>query len=138
MKDTTPVTSGQSTSCPNCGATTVDDDGDCTSCREPGVPSSPRDFTRLANEEHALCESSARDAVQHAVAAGQYLLKVKAIIHHGQWDAWLKFQFAASHRTANAYMRLAREYPKLSPQIGSTAANLTIRKALASVAYVNR
>jgi hypothetical protein len=60
------------------------------------------------NEEHERCAAAAKTAITHAIAAGELLIEAKAGVGHGQWSAWLEANFAASARTAQGYMRLAR------------------------------
>jgi hypothetical protein len=72
---------------------------------------SPRSLSPLATairREHEAAEASWRDAVAHAVRAGELLIEAKAKLSHGEWLPWLERNFPASVRTAQGYMRLAR------------------------------
>jgi hypothetical protein len=82
------------------------------------------------NEGHRLAESHARSAVEHALRCGELLIEAKAKINHGQWLPWLKANCAVSERTAQAYVRLARELPALAPGKAQRVADLPLREAL--------
>jgi Protein of unknown function (DUF3102) len=82
--------------------------------------------TELRREVEAA-EASWRDAVGHAIRAGELLLEAKAQLKHGRWGAWLDANFPGSRTTATNYMRLARE--------SATVADLpTVREAVAALA----
>lgn len=57
---------------------------------------------------------------------GRRLIEAKGQLEHGAWSVWLKEQVSFSERSAQNFMRLAREYP--NPQ---TFADLGVSKALA-------
>ena len=57
---------------------------------------------------------------------GRRLIEAKDQLEHGAWSAWLKDRVSFSERSAQNFMRLAREYP--NPQ---TFADLGASKALA-------
>ena len=65
------------------------------------------------NDAHRHATQAAQAAVEHAINAGNLLLQAKAHVKHGAWLTWMKENCEVSERTAQAYMRLAREYPKL-------------------------
>src|SRR5215216_3184776 len=94
----------------------------------------PRTLAALAeqiNEEHRLCEQAARNSVEHARAAGEMLIEAKSQVPHGGWLPWLEENFEDSERTAQVYMRIARDWPRLQ-EAGKTqrAADLSVRTAL--------
>lgn len=60
------------------------------------------------NEEHQLCEQSFREGLQHAIGAGELLIEARALCKHGEWLDWLTANCEVSERTAQAYMRVAR------------------------------
>jgi Protein of unknown function (DUF3102) len=75
----------------------------------PETPEPSLDELRAAIEhEHACAIEAYRDAVLHAIRAGDLLLQAKARVGHGGWLPWLADNFPASTRTAQGYMRLAR------------------------------
>lgn len=73
-----------------------------------GDPGMVLELAVRINHEHERCASAAQTAIGHAIAAGELLIEAKAEIGHGRWSAWLEENFAASARTAQGYMRLAR------------------------------
>lgn len=67
-------------------------------------------------------------AAVNIVRMGQLLIEAKAMLPHGQWGSWLKEKVEFSERSAQNFMRVAREYaanPQLVADLGS------IRKAVA-------
>jgi Protein of unknown function (DUF3102) len=71
----------------------------------------PRRLAVLAVEirtEVAAAEEDFQSAVQHAIRAGALLIEAKAQVKHGQWLPWLEGNFPASSRSAQGYMRLAK------------------------------
>ena len=74
------------------------------------------DLTALAGQikhEHGQCENAARSAVQHAIRAGELLVDAKARCQHGTWKRWIEEHCGFSLRTAQLYMGIARDVPKL-------------------------
>lgn len=87
-------------------------------------------LSRLADEigrEVRAAEDAWRDAVGHAIKAGQLLIEAKSLVRHGDWLPWLEHHFPGSARTASNYMRLARN--------SADVADLpTVRDAIAALA----
>lgn len=82
------------------------------------------------NAEHEAAENHARKAIEHARAAGDKLLLAKAGVAHGQWLPWLSANCPRlAERTAQAYMKLARNWATLQRK-SATVADLTINDAL--------
>ncbi|MDV7210122.1 DUF3102 domain-containing protein [Azotobacter beijerinckii] len=79
-------------------------------------------------------ESAARTAVELAIEAGQQLNTAKEQVPHGQWESWLSENVEAAPRTAQAYMRLAREVPLLSAEEAQRVADLPLREAMKAIA----
>jgi hypothetical protein len=71
--------------------------------------------------------------LQHALAVGDLLLKAKAIVGHGNWGEWLRDHCEMSDRSAQAYMRLARNRGAIEAKSAGTA-DLSIEAALAALA----
>jgi hypothetical protein len=82
------------------------------------------------NAEHHACVAATVSALEHATAAGALLLQAKAEQGHGAWLPWLEANFAGSVRTAQVYMRLARDPLKLQVAKAQGAAHLSISGAL--------
>ena len=93
------------------------------------------DLAELANREHRACETALQAGLQHALNAGQALTEAKAQCPHGEWLPWLQEHFEGSERTAQAYMRVAREWPALqADQKRNGVADLSYREALKALA----
>jgi Protein of unknown function (DUF3102) len=80
--------------------------------------------------EHAQCEVTMRAGVEHALKAGELLIEAKALCGHGEWGNWLQTHCEFSERTAQGYMRLAREWPDLAESKAQHVADLSLRGAL--------
>lgn len=92
------------------------------------------DIAKQINLQHVLAETSARTAVAHAVEAGKLLLAAKEQAPHGQWLSWLAANVSFSERTAQLYMRVCRETPKLDGAKAQRVAYLPLREAMALLA----
>jgi Protein of unknown function (DUF3102) len=78
-----------------------------------GAEPPPRPIAKLleaANREHRKANASARDAVEHAVRAGEALCRARELCKAGEWGAYLPLAFEGSMRTAQKYMRIARHW----------------------------
>jgi hypothetical protein len=62
---------------------------------------------RIRNRHEAVAEAL-KHSVEHAMAAGDLLIEAKAQLKHGQWGEWLQTFCSLSERTAQRYIRLAR------------------------------
>jgi hypothetical protein len=54
-----------------------------------------------------------RTIIEEALKAGEYLIEVKRRERHGNWGQWLKGHCKIPERTAQRYMRLKEEWPKI-------------------------
>src|SRR6266850_8495577 len=63
--------------------------------------------------EHAAFGEGLRDSLEHARTAGTLLNEAKEKMTHGYFGAWIKQQCDLSHRTANNYMLIAREWSRV-------------------------
>jgi hypothetical protein len=83
--------------------------------------------------EHDATAIAMQRGVDHAMAAGDLLIEAKAQLKHGQWLPWLRDHCAMSERTAQLYMRLAKNRAEIeaNPQ---RAADLSLRGAVAQLA----
>jgi hypothetical protein len=91
------------------------------------------DLAKQINEAHRLCEAAMNTGLAHALDAGRLLLEAKRQCQHGTWLPWLKENFKGSKRTAQAYLRLHREYPQLKLKAHRVAL-LSMRQAIVNVA----
>jgi Protein of unknown function (DUF3102) len=82
------------------------------------------------NDAHAEAERALRASVEHAIRAGELLIKAKRLVgRHGMWSQWLQDNIAFSERLAQAYMRLAR----LPIENRNAVAGLPLREALSAI-----
>jgi Protein of unknown function (DUF3102) len=81
----------------------------------------------IRSEHEAVCQS-ARQTLQHAIKAGELLLEAKRLVGHGPWSQWLDEHCDVSQRSAQAYMRLAKNRTVLAK--AQSSADLTIDQAL--------
>ena len=85
------------------------------------------------NLAHADCESGLRKSLTSAIEAGKLLADAKELVSHGQWLPWLTDNCACGERTAQGYMRLAKNAGSLTSNT-QRVSDLTIRGALAALA----
>jgi hypothetical protein len=85
-------------------------------------------------DKHQAALSAAANAVSLAREAGELLIQAKGQVAHGQWAEWLKANVPFSERTAQGYMRLVRELPKLDDEKAQRVAVMPLRKALRAIA----
>ena len=86
------------------------------------------------NAEHRAAQQAARKTITHVLKAGELLIEAKAKVQHGEWLSWLQQNCTFSERTAQTYMRVAREYPKLDEVNAQRVADFSLRQALRSIA----
>ena len=67
------------------------------------------EIMKEACEGHTAVLDANNRSKSGALVSGAALLKAKALVPHGEWDECLKKHFNASNRTAQRYMRVARE-----------------------------
>lgn len=92
------------------------------------------ELAQSINRAQSRIESLLTDAVENAVTAGNALICAKALVLHGEWQKWISDNCQISDRTARAYMRLARELPKLSHAKRQSVAVLPLRDVFAEMA----
>lgn len=93
-------------------------------------------LTNLAasiRREHEAAQECASKAVEHAKRAGELLIEAKAAVGHGEWLSWLAANVQLSGRTCQAYMRVARELPKLEGEKAQRVADMSLRDAMRSL-----
>jgi hypothetical protein len=73
-----------------------------------------------------------RQSVENGMAAGDLLIEAKAQLKHGHWLPWLRDNCNISERTAQLYMRLAKNRAAIEEQAKSaTVADLNLNEAAA-------
>jgi hypothetical protein len=81
--------------------------------------------------EHAATGAALKSSIDHSIAAGELLIEAKAKVPHGQWLPWLRDNCAISERTAQLYMRLAKNRTAIEGQIRNGVADLSLNEAAA-------
>jgi hypothetical protein len=81
--------------------------------------------------EHEATADSLKSSVEHAMAAGDLLIEAKAQLKHGQWLPWLTEHCAMSERTAQLYMRTAKNRATIEIHIRNGVADLNLNQAAA-------
>jgi hypothetical protein len=88
------------------------------------------DLAARIRAEHEATSSALKSSVGHAIAAGELLLEAKELLKHGQWLPWLAEHCAISERTAQLYMRCAKNRAAIEANT-QRVADLTINEAAA-------
>jgi hypothetical protein len=91
-------------------------------------PASLSQLAERINSEHEATEANARASIQHARAAGELLLQVKAQVGHGNWLAWVQHHCQFSERMARRYMKIADRWTELANR--TRASDFSVREGL--------
>lgn len=90
------------------------------------------DLAARIKSEHEAVAIALKDSVRHAIAAGEMLLEAKKQVgQHGQWLPWLREYCTISERTAQLYMRCAKNRTAIEEQIRNGVADLSLNEAAA-------
>ena len=89
----------------------------------------PSELPARINDAHEKVKQALRRGAEHAVEAGRLLLQAKATVRHGNWLEWVGANCKFSERTAQLYMRLAEEAPRLESKT-QRIADLTVNDAI--------
>jgi Protein of unknown function (DUF3102) len=89
------------------------------------------DLAARIKTEHEAVATSLKESVRHAIAAGEMLIEAKAQVKHGQWLPWLREHCTISERTAQLYMRCAKNRKEIEKQNRNGVADLTLNEAAA-------
>src|SRR6266849_265246 len=111
-----------------------DEEHKCSESRtESPVLSRLADLAERIKVEHNAYVAAVKKSAEHAMAAGDALIEAKAQLKHGEWLPWLKGHCEISERTAQVYMRLARNRSEIeaNPQ---RVADLSLRGAASLLA----
>ena len=73
------------------------------------------------------------DVFRHAFEVGHALIEARGLVGHGRWQNWVLTECGLSLRSASDYVRLARHEEFLKAEIGSSAADLSLRGALRAI-----
>jgi hypothetical protein len=81
---------------------------------------------------HQATTENLRRSVENAMACGDLLIEAKAQLKHGQWLPWLQDHCLISERTAQLYMRTAKNRAIIEAMAKSaTVADLTLNETAA-------
>ncbi len=72
------------------------------------IKSELKKLAKEANKHHQEVRGHLISALDHARQCGEFLIKAKKLVKHGQWQRWLRKNFSFSYETAADYMRVAR------------------------------
>lgn len=89
------------------------------------------DLAARIRAEHDAAAQSLRDSVRHAIAAGELLIEAKAQLEHGQWLPWLREHCTISERTAQLYMRTAKNREEIETPMRNGVADLSLNETAA-------
>jgi Protein of unknown function (DUF3102) len=92
------------------------------------------DLAARIKVEHTAVDAALKDSLRHALAAGDLLIEAKTLVSHGQWLPWLRDHCEISERTAQLYMRCAKNRAEIEHQIRNDVADLTLSEAAALLA----
>jgi hypothetical protein len=91
------------------------------------------DLAHRIKTEHEAVSTALKESVRHAIAAGEMLIEAKRHpqLKHGDWLPWLRDHCGIQDRTAQRYMRIARNKGTIEDQIRHGVSDLTQNGALA-------
>jgi hypothetical protein len=89
------------------------------------------DLAARIRAEHEATSEALKSSVEHGIAAGELLVEAKAKVPHGQWLPWLRDNCSISERTAQLYMRCAKNRTAIETQIRNGVADLSLNEAAA-------
>lgn len=74
--------------------------------------------TRLEKIENEIITLKNQTA-ENMILMGQKFIEAKKLVPHGEWGKWLESKIGFSQRTANQFMRIAKEYASNSQAISN-------------------
>jgi hypothetical protein len=90
------------------------------------------DLAARIKAEHEAVSSALKESVRHSIAAGELLVEAKGQLDHGQWLPWLRDHCTISERTAQLYMRLAKNRAEIEKRNDDCGfGDLTLNEAAA-------
>jgi hypothetical protein len=81
--------------------------------------------------EHEAVATALKESVRHAIMAGELLIEAKGQVPHGKWLPWLSDHCTISERTAQLYMRVAKNRTAIEERIRNGVADLSLNEAAA-------
>jgi hypothetical protein len=91
------------------------------------------DLAARIKAEHEAVSAALKESVRHAIVAGELLIEAKGKLAHGQWLPWIQDHCTISERTAQLYMRVAKNRVEIENQIRNDDCgfDLTLNEAAA-------
>src|SRR5262249_16307953 len=89
------------------------------------------DLAASIKSEHEAVSTRVSDSVRHGIGGGELLVEAKTQLKHGQWLPWLQDHCTISERTAQLYMRCAKNREAIEDQIRNGVADLSLNEAAA-------
>jgi hypothetical protein len=89
------------------------------------------DLAARIRAEHEAVSTALRESVRHAITAGELLVEAKEQLGHGRWLPWLRDHCTMSERTAQLYMRVAKNRAEVEAQMRNGVADLSLNEAAA-------
>jgi hypothetical protein len=86
------------------------------------------DLAARIRAEHTATSDALKRSVEHAMAAGDLLIEAKSQLKHGRWLPWLAKHCEISERTAQLYMRIAKNRAEIEAK-AQRIADLTLNEA---------
>jgi hypothetical protein len=87
------------------------------------------ELAQQITSHHEAAEAALRTCAEHAMAAGDLLIKAKQQVGHGSFGEWVEYNCKMSYRTARVYMQLADSRAAIETKMAGSA-NLNIAGAL--------
>src|SRR5262249_44319709 len=88
------------------------------------------EIAAVIKEEYALAERCTREGLGHYHKVGALLLKAKGRVPHGGWLEWVVNNVPFGDRQARKYMRLAKEWEKVSEANRNSDSDLNLDSAM--------
>jgi hypothetical protein len=90
------------------------------------------DLAARINAEHGKVKEAIVRGAWHAIEAGGLLWEAKGKVQHGHWLEWLPANCPFSERTAQLYMKLAQDLPRIEAK-PQRIADMTLTDAIKMV-----
>src|SRR5262249_76674 len=82
------------------------------------------DLAARIRAEPLAVGNALKDSLRHAFACGELLLEAKKQVPHGRWLTWLRDHCYVTPRSAQFYMRVARNWLEIEAQMRNGISHL--------------
>ena len=89
------------------------------------------DLAARIRAEHEAVSSALKESVRHAITAGELLVEAKEQLGDGRWLPWFRDHCTISERTAQLYMRVAKNRAEIENQMRNGVADLSLNEIAA-------